>query len=87
LTDYPIGGCHINCFIAGNPRIHFHADYHIQTKEVIMKEWLVKVKHYRGGESVITDFDDKGEAQEHVDYLNGNYQSDNYYVERNRNFK
>lgn len=51
-----------------------------------MKEWLVKVKHYRGGESVITDFDTKESAEECADEINSRYQSSNYYVERNTNY-
>lgn len=52
-----------------------------------MLEWLVKVKHYRGGESVIADFDSKWEANSFAELKNHEYQTDNYYVERNRNFE
>lgn len=44
-------------------------------------EWLVKVDHYRGGESVIGRFQDKVEAQALCDYYNSVYQADNYYIE------
>jgi len=47
-----------------------------------VKEWLVKVKHYRGGESILDSFENKQDAQLKVDALNGQYQTDNHYVER-----
>lgn len=44
-------------------------------------QWLVKVNHYRGGESVVAYRGDKVEAQALADYYNSVYQADNYYIE------
>lgn len=46
-----------------------------------MKSFLAKVKHYRGGDSVISRWDSRQEAQDVVDSFNEMYQTDNYYVE------
>ena len=46
-----------------------------------MKPWLVKVKFYSGGESIVGDFDTIVEAQQWADGLNNQYQTDTYRVE------
>lgn len=46
------------------------------------EEWLVKVKRYGGGESVIARFSYKPEAQDLADAYNKKYQTDTYYVEK-----
>ena len=43
--------------------------------------WLVKVRRYGGGESVIARYEYREAAEQHADDLNRAYQSDNYYVE------
>ena len=43
--------------------------------------WLVKRKHYGGGESVIARFSTLHQAQESAADKNLNYQTDNYYAE------
>lgn len=47
-----------------------------------MKDWLVKVRHGRGGESILASYDRKGEADSVAAGLNHRYQTDNHYVER-----
>ena len=44
-------------------------------------KWLVKRKHYSGGESVISWHLDLAEANEVARNLNAQYQAGNYYVE------
>ena len=51
-----------------------------------MKRWLVKVRHYRGGTSVVRDFDKRALALLSAAAHNGRYQSENYYVEENTDY-
>ena len=44
--------------------------------------WLVKVRRYGGGESVIARYEHREAAEQHADDMNRAYQSDNYYVEQ-----
>ena len=46
--------------------------------------WLVKVKRNGGGESVISGHLLRSDADAEAATINGNYQSDNYYVEELR---
>lgn len=46
-----------------------------------MSRWLAKVRHYRGGESVLGYYEDLSTAQERVADWNGRYQTDSAYVE------
>lgn len=43
--------------------------------------WLVKVRRYGGGESVIARYEHREAAEQHTDDMNRAYQSNNYYVE------
>lgn len=47
-----------------------------------MNEWLVKVRHYRGGTSVVAIYDNEADAIWTAGHYNRRYQSNNYYVER-----
>lgn len=47
-----------------------------------MRPWLVKVKRYMGGESIVNSFDFELDAQEYVDQMNNEYQTDSYFVEQ-----
>lgn len=48
-----------------------------------MRRWLVKVRHYGGGTSVVRDFDERALALLSAAAHNDRYQSENYYVEEN----
>lgn len=49
---------------------------------MLSKGWIVKVRHYRGGESVLTvPTPEKEDAQRIADSLNEDYQTDIYYIE------
>lgn len=51
-----------------------------------MKRWLVKVRRYTGGTSVLTDFTVQSFAQSYADEWNRVYQTDTAYVEENWNY-
>jgi hypothetical protein len=44
-------------------------------------QWLAKVRHYRGGESVLTYRESRTEAQADADAWNERYQTDAAFVE------
>ena len=46
-----------------------------------MKHWLVKVRRYGGGESVVDHYDRREDAEFKAKYMNEGYQTDTYYVE------
>lgn len=52
-----------------------------------MKRWLVKVRHYRGGESVIGHCDSRAAADATAAARNARYQTDATYVEENIHWK
>lgn len=45
-------------------------------------EWVLKVRRYGGGESVICTFSSKVDAQAMANERNQTYQTDTYYVEK-----
>jgi hypothetical protein len=47
-----------------------------------VKAWVLKFRSYRGGDSVIWDYDTEDEAKAEADRRNEAYQSDTFYVER-----
>lgn len=47
-----------------------------------MKEWLVKVKRYGGGESIIAREELEWQAEDLAGAYNRKYQTDTYYVEK-----
>lgn len=46
-----------------------------------MAQWYTKVRHYRGGTSIIGSFDTKEAAKELARERNDQYHTDNYYAE------
>ena len=53
----------------------------VLAESVPVTDFLVKVRHYRGGESVIERFGSRQEAQDVARGLNERYHTDHYYVE------
>lgn len=47
-----------------------------------MKDWLLKVRHYAGGESIVASFMDQGDAVREAAHRNLQYQTDTYFVEK-----
>lgn len=47
-----------------------------------MRNWLVKVRRYGGGESVVGKFGTPYSAQAYADSMNEAYHTDSYYVEQ-----
>lgn len=46
------------------------------------RPWLVKVRRNGGGESVVSRWSHRADAEEDVGFRNADIQSDNYYVEQ-----
>lgn len=46
-----------------------------------MAKWYTKVRHYRGGTSIIGSFDTKEAARDLARERNDQYHTDNYYAE------